>query len=91
MKTMKTIQLVGVTAEGVPATNQQAHLVTAFVSTLGNNHCKINFDGSVTYTTSKDKYLFIEHKSINRYQGMAGKNKAHIILKKVVGKIVYWA
>lgn len=89
------IKLVGVLESGLAASTQQADKVVAFVDRLENPKFtvkRVPEERRVILTTQQDTYHIGKSLTIkNLYQGQCNGNKVHVTLKKLVGKVIYWA
>lgn len=45
---------------------------------------------TVKLCTAKGSYLLKKHATLNIYMGILNNRKTHVILKQVVGELIYW-
>lgn len=85
---MKRFALTGVTALSQPA--RISADVTKFT---GHNDYFTVADkgfGNIELSTPKGSYLLKKHTNQNYYHGTCAGRKVHIILKKIVGEVLFW-
>lgn len=44
----------------------------------------------VAVVTARGKYILKKHPTQNYFHGFLGEHKAHVILQKITGRIIYW-
>jgi hypothetical protein len=93
-KIQHKVALIGILPDGLTAKTHQTELVEYF--TDKKNNFKIHKDNinnrSLRLETKKGLYdipISITHK--NMYMGEANGIKVHVNIKKISGKIIYWA
>ncbi len=91
MKTQKIIELMGYTAERIPANTHQTKLITYFRNVKDTIHVEYITDDAVKITTAKDSYVLRKHpQRTNLFLGVLNSIKVHFVRKKIVGKLMYW-
>jgi hypothetical protein len=91
MKAQHELKLVGVLQDGSIAKTHQADLVVQYQ----NKEHKLRactVENKVCITTPKGVYMLdATSQNPNMYMGICKDSKTHVILKKTVGKLIYWA
>ena len=84
---MKRFALTGVTA-----LNQPARVSAEVTKFTGHNDyfTVINKGLAIQLSTPKGSYLLKKHTNQNYYHGTCGGHKVHVILKKIVGEVLFW-
>jgi len=94
-KKQHIVKLVGILKDGSVASTQQADQVVAFVDRLKDPYfmvAQVKDERRLVLTTPKGVYHVGKSLTVkNLYQGQANGHKVHISLKKLVGKVIYWA
>mgnify|MGYP005855759889 CR=1 FL=1 len=86
---MKRFDLVGVDVTGSPVKLNKD--VSRFVGHNDYFSIQPSYDRSfITLVTPKGSYFLKKSESANRYQGKCEGRKVHIILKKIIGQLIYW-
>lgn len=45
---------------------------------------------NVSIKTAKGTYTLLKHASANRFEGTCAGIRVHVVLNKIVGKVIYW-
>lgn len=85
---MKRFALVGVTALNQPARVNAE--VTRFTGHNDYFTVVVKSFGNMELSTPKGSYLLKKHTNQNYYHGTCGGHKVHVILKKIVGEVLFW-
>lgn len=91
MKTQHELKLVGVLSDGSIAKTHQANQVVQFQNK--ESHIRVmEYNGKAYVITQRDTYpLDVSAQNPHMYMGICKDSKTHVILKKTVGKLIYWA
>lgn len=82
-----------ITIAGVNALNEPVKLaadVHRFTDEKNRVSVTIIDATSVKLVTAKGVHTLTKHPTLNIYQGVCAGHKTHIILKKIVGQLIYW-
>lgn len=95
MKEMRTLDLVGILADGKEAKTSDAANVVHFADKQGHVQITKMMDSDnpdyIKMVTSTGIYRLPKHATLNYYHGVCNGVKVQVHLKKVVGTVRYWS
>ena len=85
------IKVSGYLKTGIKAETHNASKVNHFKNADNTIVIHVKPNDTILLSTKENLYVLKKHDSLNIYKGVCNGVKVQVSLKKIVGKLIYWA